>query len=273
MREETMQLCCSSPMVPGATLTAKAQKLRSWGYDAIAVFQPYAEWNDLVRQELLALEARTGVRPVEFVLTDDVYGNAMSEDARLREACRTMYRTAAQVCADLGAVTEIEYQYGPQDPMPLFDPYQQLDTGQRAAFIDYYLEMLAVVEGSQARVLLEPLNRYESRYLNLVADNATIVDEVAHPNAGLLPDTFHMSIEERDLGAALRDAAGRIVHVHLGDSNRLLPGHGLLDWTAIFEALKTVGYHGFVNLECSTSGDPEVTLPETARLLRTLISA
>jgi sugar phosphate isomerase/epimerase len=268
-----MQLCCSSPMVPGATLTEKAQKLRSWGYDAIAVFQPYAEWNESVRDELLALEARTGVRPVEFVLTDDIYGNAMSADTSLREECRTMYRTAAQMCADLGAVTEIEYQYGPQNPMPLFDPYQQLDAEQRDAFVEFYREMLALVDGSQARVLLEPLNRYESRYLNLVADNASIVDEVAHPNAGLLPDTFHMSMEESDVAAALHSAGDRTVHVHLGDSNRLLPGHGLLDWASIFNALKAVGYTGFVNLECSTSGEPAVTLPETARFLQRLISA
>ena len=268
-----MQLCCSSPMVPGATLTAKARNLQAWGYPAIAIFQPYAEWNQSVRDELFALEGRTGVRPVEFVFTDEIYGNAMSADDDLREQCRAMYRAAAQVCADLGAATEIEYQYGPQNPMPLFDPYQQLDSGQRASFIDFYREMLALVEGTKARVLLEPLNRYESRYLNLVADNASILDEVAHPNAGLLPDTFHMSLEEGDLAAALRTAGDRIVHVHLGDSNRLLPGRGLLDWASIFDALKEIGYTGFVNLECSTSGDPAVTLPEAARFLHALITA
>jgi sugar phosphate isomerase/epimerase len=268
-----MQLCCSSPMVPGATLTEKAQRLHAWGYEGIAVFQPYAEWNESVRQELFALESETGVRPVEFVLIDDIYGNAMAPDAGLREQCRAMYRTAARVCADLGAVTEIEYQYGPQNPMPLFDPYQQLDAGERGAFIAFYRELLALVEGTAARVLLEPLNRYESRYLNLVADNASIVDEVAHPNAGLLPDTFHMSIEEGDPARALRSAGDRIVHVHLGDSNRLLPGRGLLDWQSIFGALNAVGYRGYVNLECSTSGDAELTLPEAGRFLQALMSA
>lgn len=266
-----MQLCCSSPMVPGGSLTEKAQDLRRWGYGAMAVFQPYAEWDADVRRELLGLEARTGVRPVEFVLTDEVYGRAMSSDPDLRARCRAMYRIAAEVCADLGAITEIEYEYGPQDPMPLFEPYRQLDGAQRAAFVEFYREMLALVEGSHGRVLLEPLNRYESRYLNLVADNARIVDEVAHPNAGLLPDTFHMSIEERDLGAALRAAGDRIVHVHLGDSNRLLPGRGLLEWPSIIDALTSVGYAGYLNLECSTDGDPATTLPETAQFIHDLL--
>ncbi len=267
-----MQLCCSSPMVPGATLTEKADRLAEWGYDAIAVFQPYADWSPIVEAELAGLERATGVRPVEFVLIDDVYGNAMSDDGDLRTRCRAMYLEAAAVCARIGAVTEIEFQYGPQDPMPLFEPHQQLLPAQHAAFVTFYREMLAVVDGTEGRVLLEPLNRYESRYLNRVADNAAIVDEVAHPNAGLVPDTFHMSIEEARMSDALRAAGDRIVHMHLGDSNRLMPGRGLLDWSDVFAGLAAVGYDGCLNLECSTEGDPATTLPATAAFLREQIA-
>jgi sugar phosphate isomerase/epimerase len=257
-------------MVPGPTLTEKAQNLRLWGYDALAVFQPYSEWTDELRKELGSLEQRTGVRAAEFVFMDASYGNAMSPDDELRDRCRAMYRLAAAVCGEIGAVTEIEYQYGPQDPMPLFDPYQQLSRDQEEDFTAFYRQMLDPVTGTPGRVLLEPINRYESRYLNRVADNIRIIDAVAHPNAGLLPDTFHMSIEEADLGQALIQAGRRIAHVHFGDSNRLLPGHGLLDWPGIFGALDTVGYDGYVNLECSTTGDPAVTLPATAAWIRDL---
>ena len=59
-----MMLACSSPMVPGATLTEKAELLKQYGYDALAVFQPYDEWDDGVRRELATLESRTGIRPV-----------------------------------------------------------------------------------------------------------------------------------------------------------------------------------------------------------------
>ena len=100
-----------------------------------------------------------------------------------------------------------------------------------------------------------------------------IIEEVDHPNAGLLPDLFHMSIEEVDLAQSLRDAAKHIVHVHLGDSNRLLPGHGHLDWPAIIQALKDAQYIGYLNLECSTEGDPSASLPPTAARLRELIDA
>jgi sugar phosphate isomerase/epimerase len=257
-------------MVPGQTLTEKAQNLRSWGYDAVAVFQPYREWTDDLREELGSLQKRTGIRVAEFVFMDASYGNAMSTDDELRHRCRTMYQAAATVCGEIGAVTEIEYQYGPQDPMPLFDPYQQLSQDQEDNFTAFYRQVLDLVGGTSARVLLEPINRYESRYLNRIADNVRIIDAIAHPNAGLLPDTFHMSIEEADMGQALIQAGSRIAHVHFGDSNRLLPGHGLLNWPDIFGALNTVGYGGYVNLECSTTGDPAVTLPATAAWIRDL---
>jgi sugar phosphate isomerase/epimerase len=260
-------------MVPGATLTEKADLLRSWGFDALAVFQPLVDWDDSVHRELAELEDRTGVRPVEFVLIDDVYGKAMSEDDGLREACRDMYRRSADVCAELGLVTEIEYEYGPQDPMPLFEPYRRPTAVEQERFLEFYRELLDRVAGSTASVLLEPLNRYESRYLNSVADNLRMLELVDHPNAGLLPDTFHLSIEERSIPDALRTAGDRVRHVHLGDNNRLLPGAGSLDWPAIFAALREIGYAGALNLECSTTGDPHRTLPANAHLLRGLLAA
>jgi sugar phosphate isomerase/epimerase len=133
--------------------------------------------------------------------------------------------------------------------------------------------MLAVVAGTEGQVLLEPINRYECRYLNLVSDNLEIIEAVDHPNAGLLPDTFHMSIEETDVASSIRAAGDRVAHVHLGDNNRLLPGHGRLDWPSIFGALNEIGFEGAVSLECSTEGDPAETLPATAERLRAHIGA
>jgi sugar phosphate isomerase/epimerase len=260
-------------MVPGRTLTAKAEALREWGFDAISIFYPFDQWSPGIREEILGLEDRTGVVPCEFVFSGALYGHLMDGDLARREASRAMYREAAQVCAELGAVTELEFEYGPQDPLPMFDPYQSLSQEQRDAFAQMYLEILEPVQGTDARVLLEPLNRYESRYLNSVADCVDAVCAVSNPHAGLLIDFFHCSIEEADLGDAIRQAAGHIHHVHLADNNRLLPGQGNLDWAAYFAVLRSVGFDGYLNLECSTSGDPHITLPATAAYLRTFISS
>ena len=267
-----MQLSCSSPMVPGETLLAKAAVLRDWGYDAISVFWPHDQWNEAVHEELRTLYDRVGIAPCEFVFMSPAYGRLMDPDPQLRAACREMYRQAAEVCAELGLVTELEFQYGAQDPPPLFDPYQQLTSEQSGAFSAVYSDLADVLTGSGGLALLEPLNRYESRYLNSVDDCLRVLAAVDHAQAGLLFDFFHVSIEEPSITDAIRRAGSRIKHVHLADNNRLPPGRGNIDWASCFASLRDVGFDGFVNLECAAGGDPAQTLPEAARFLRTLMA-
>lgn len=267
-----MQLSCSSPMVPGDTLLAKAALLRDWGYDAISVFWPYDQWNEAVHEELRSLKDRVGITPCEFVFMAPAYGRLMDPDPQLRAECQEMYRQAARVCAELGLVTELEFQYGVQDPLPLFDPYQQLDPGQSSSFRAVYADLADILRGSRGLALLEPLNRYESRYLNSVDDCLRVLAAIDHPHAGLLFDFFHVSIEEPSIPDAIRRAGSCIKHVHLADNNRLPPGRGSIDWPSCFASLHEVGFDGFVNLECATGGDPAQTLPKTARFLRTLMN-
>ena len=94
-----MKLSCSSPMVPGETLTEKAMALRAWGYDGISVFWPLGQWNETVREELVQLERRTGVTPCEFVLTDSLYGRLMDPDAASRTACRRRSESRSPTCS------------------------------------------------------------------------------------------------------------------------------------------------------------------------------
>ncbi len=86
----------------------------------------------------------------------------------------------------------------------------------------------------------------------------------------MLFDFFHVAIEEADIAQAIRLAGNRIKHVHLADNNRMLPGYGNIDWAGCIAALKSVGYAGYLNLECSASGDPATTLPAASQFLRRL---
>ena len=262
-----MKLACSSPMVPGATLTEKAERLRTWGFAGMSVFVDLHGWTPAVRDEVLDLERRTGVAPCELVLTGPLYGRLMDADPDRIAAARAIYVEAAQTCARIGAVTDIEFEYKLQDPMPLFHPYQPLEGERRAGFLRVYRDVLRAVEGSGAAVLLEPLNRYESGVLNRVRDCVDLLRELDHPNAGLVFDFFHSSIEEANLADAILCAGDTLRHVHLGDNNRLLPGHGTIDWTRCFAALREVGFEGYASLECSTTGDPGRTLEAAAAYL------
>jgi sugar phosphate isomerase/epimerase len=72
------------------------------------------------------------------------------------------------------------------------------------------------------------------------------------------------------LAQAIRLAGHRIKHVHLADNNRMLPGCGNINWEECIAALTSVGYDGYLNLECSTGGDPATALPATSEFLRRL---
>lgn len=267
-----MILSCTNLMVPGMTLTEKAHRLRDWGYKGVTVFADHAGWNDEKMEELQTLEHNTGIVPCEFLFMSPAAGKLMSEDADERAATKALYIEAADICAKIGAVTEIEYLLGPQNPLPLFDVYKQMTLEQEEKFLAVYREIAQIVEGTDAAVLLEGINRYESPYMNSIIDCANIVAKLDMKEIGVLPDFFHMSIEEADIAEAIAVVADSIRHVHLGDNNRCTPGKGSIDWERGLKALKAGGYDQFISLECSTMGKPEDTLPDAADYLNKILA-
>jgi D-psicose/D-tagatose/L-ribulose 3-epimerase len=65
----------------------------------------------------------------------------------------------------------------------------------------------------------------------------------------MMYDTFHANIEEKNIGDAIRTAAPQLIHVHISENDRSTPGHGGIPWTATFDALKSVGYQGWLVVE------------------------
>lgn len=108
----------------------------------------------------------------------------------------------------------------------------------------------AIAECAQAasdrgvQVLLEPINRYETDFVNRCEQGLELLDEAGAGEAKLLLDTFHMNIEERDVGEAIAAAGDRLGYVHMVDSNRRAPGLGHLDFGEILSALAGIGFDG-----------------------------
>ena len=119
-----------------------------------------------------------------------------------------------------------------------------------------------------AALLLEPLNRYESNALKDVAEAASVCRAVGSPAIQVMPDFFHMNIEEPDIPASLAAVGPLIGHVHLADNTRKEPGSGSTDFRAGFAALKRIGFQGFGALECGLTGPADEVLPRCAAYLR-----
>ena len=98
------------------------------------------------------------------------------------------------------------------------------------------------------RLALEPLNRFETYFLNR-HDQALLLAEQVGPHCGVCLDVFHMNIEERDMLAAIQAAGPRLHDVHVADNNRMACGMGALDWPRIIGAVKAAGYDGALTVE------------------------
>jgi D-psicose/D-tagatose/L-ribulose 3-epimerase len=105
---------------------------------------------------------------------------------------------------------------------------------------------------------LEPLNRFEIYFLNTAADAARFAKEVGIPGCGTLYDTFHANIEEKSVTRALRAAAPALRHVHVSENDRSTPGSGGVNWGETFEALKGIGYDGWLTIEAFGTAMPSV---------------
>ncbi len=98
------------------------------------------------------------------------------------------------------------------------------------------------------RIALEPLNRFETNFLNR-ADQAMLLAEEVGPDCGVCIDTFHLNIEEANLVEAIRSTAERLVDFHVADNNRMACGMGSLDWPLIVNTLNEIGYDGALTVE------------------------
>ncbi len=108
------------------------------------------------------------------------------------------------------------------------------------------------------RLAFEPLNRFETFFLNTVADGVRLVAEVDHPAVGLLLDTFHMHIEEKSTPAAIHLAGPRLYHFHASENDRGTVGTGQVAWSQVFRALAEIDYGGWVVVESFNAVIPEL---------------
>ena len=145
----------------------------------------------------------------------------------------------------------------------------------RAQAEDWLAEALVVcadVAAAQGvRLVLEPINRYETSLLTTVGEALQMIERVGRDNLGILFDTFHANIEEPSITGSLQAAGDRLFHVHLADSNRWYPGAGHTDFAQIVATLRAMGYDGWLSAEILPKPDPETAARETIRHMRQVL--
>ncbi|MFM8617563.1 MAG: sugar phosphate isomerase/epimerase family protein [Opitutaceae bacterium] len=113
--------------------------------------------------------------------------------------------------------------------------------------------LAAYAAGKGVTLCVEPLNRFETDFLNTCDQGLRLIKAVGSPALKLHLDTFHMNIEEKDQAAAIRKAGKLLGHFHACGSDRGTPGGDHIAWPSIVKALKSVGYKGDVVIESFTT--------------------
>lgn len=115
---------------------------------------------------------------------------------------------------------------------------------------------------------VETLNRFETSFLNTTAQALELIDRIDHPAVGVALDLFHLGIEEKSVGDALRAAGPRLVHLQVAENDRGTPGTGSLPWRDVAAALREIRYSGRVVIE--TFSDRVEAIARAAAIWRPL---
>lgn len=258
-KEAVLKLGSQDGRLPGASLKEKVANLAQWGGSGLELG---GDPRDRIKEVREAI-AGTGVT-VSALCWGSHNGDLVSTDADKRRQGIEALKRALATAGELGANGVIF--------VPCFHKQSELEP---AALDRILLEILPGL-GEEAvkcgtRVLLEPLNRGETFYLNRVGQAAEICRKVNHPGVCLMGDFYHMSKEEGDQGQAFVDGGPWLHHVHLATGpSRILPAQEEHSFVAGFKGLKQVGYRGFCSLECGLKKDtdPMVEVPKAFEFLR-----
>ncbi len=137
-------------------------------------------------------------------------------------------------------------------------------------------EILSATEGSDVKILIEPLNRYETRILNDFVEARDFVVRLRREfgdRVGILFDTFHACLEARDPYEAFTKVRDYVMYIHVADSNRRAPGDGMIDWVKLVSIIAASGYRGYLSVEALPSPTVEDTVRKAANTLFPIVRA
>lgn len=240
-------------------------------------------WMDTLtddRLPLLEMVKEIGYDVVELPMFDKNVDNAAKWGKRLDE---------------LGLLRSGTCAYGPDDNMISADPKirrQGIDTnkaildccaaagckvmaGNSASSLGVFTgkgptedEFKWAVEGMQevaehaqkvnVMIAMEALNRFEAYFVNCAEDGVKFVKAVNHPFCGMMYDTFHSHIEEKNIPNAIRSLKDVLKHVHISECDRSTPGQGNVRWKENFDTLHEIGYNGFFVVEAFGTALPKL---------------
>jgi sugar phosphate isomerase/epimerase len=243
-------------------LRQRALLLQRLGYDGIELGP---EFLDRSVDSILADLKGTGI--VVSAIVGSI--KLLDPDPAVRAKAVELDRKRLEMARALGAAGVIE--------VPTFGPCrfpEAAGTPRPHAVEDRLLigalkQLAPDVQRTGVKILLEPLTKKETHYMNLQSHGARIIEQSGSQCARLLSDFYHMQMEEKDIEATLTRYGRYTGYVHMADGvKRTEPGSLPFDYRPGFRALKKAGYRGWLTVESGASDDPEAALERALKYVQ-----
>lgn len=257
-----------APLLFAGDLVAALQCAASLGYDGVEL--NLRDSADIDQSGVVAQLTQLGLSVPSIGTGQSYFGDGLSladPDPEVQKKLRLRMQDHIRFAGRLGACVVIGSVRG------------RLEDGSAASRRESYtialdatrsLAEFASVHG--VRLTVEPINRYETNFLNTIPETLEFIEQAGSANLGLLADTFHMNIEEASMDGPLQQAGAKLRHVHLVDSNRRAPGFGHLDFKPILTTLNSIGYAGYLSAEVLPLPDDQTAAMTWMNTYRSLVA-
>jgi len=240
-------------------LEVSIQKAADLGYDGVELALLHRDQVDM--KSLKQTLRETGLE-IPMISTGQIFAdtgvNFTHPDKDKREKALADFLGLLEVASELGSLINIGRLRG------------TLNEGEPSLeyFKNYMGKALERAVELGVTIALEPVNRYEINFLNSCDETAEVIRSLNHPLLKMMPDVFHMNIEDPSIEGAFWKHSDLVSYVHFADSNRWAPGRGHLDFQSIIASLNSIGFNGYASLEILPYPDPDTAASEGIRTIR-----
>ena len=231
------------------------QAIKDTGFDGVEI--PVFDASDVSHYAKLgAIMDDIGLQRTAVALIPDEAHSPLSDNAAHRQAAVDHLNRVIDCCSAMGA----EMLVGPYyQPLGIFSGEFPSET-ELSRVADVHRRIVPVARGAGIGMAFEPLNRFEAHLLNTIEQSIAYTNRLGEAGFGVLYDTFHANIEEKDPLAALHavHAAGALSHIHISENDRGTPGKGHAKIRETIVAAKALGYDGWLTIEAFGRAVPEL---------------
>ena len=226
-------------------------KIKEWGFDGAEV-PIFNVDSDQYRQLGNQLDA-AGLRRTDVTVVRDET-NPICESSSVRSRAVDHLKGVVEMCHVSGAEVLCGPFHSPVGTLVGRGPTRD----EWKWGMDVLRQVADTAQQAGVQLALEYLNRFECYFLNCAEDTVRFIKEANHPSLGMMYDSFHANIEEKNVSQAIRSCAEQTVHVHISENDRSTPGEGNVSWSETFSTLKEVQYDAWFVIEAFGQAMPDL---------------